>query len=250
MQEDMKQKREQVMASLASNRVGKTKLLKMLGNLKELEERGEPVDKALIVSLVNSFDALSRQEEEYIQKRLLDQIHKLETEVKARENGGQNAELAQLQKELLSQRISVDRAQEVRNRLRQEAFKRGYLRPDGTPAAPNAEAKIDPSERVPPLEQQADKPAESSTASQAELHEKIQRHIDQIKSRRQRMRECYAQAQEMAKLNETYANAKSRLSNLENMRERLEEASLNSDEKSEEKTEEKPAESNKEKAAE
>ncbi|KAI6201024.1 hypothetical protein M3Y96_00797400 [Aphelenchoides besseyi] len=286
MEDDLKQKREQVMASLTSIRVGKTKLLKMLANLKEMEDRGESV----IVSLVNSFDSLSRQEEEYIQvirniiqqgvvnyaqenkkkeesqqsdsvkkfieevdeiernaiaasekhdnllstmqqrlekKRLLDQIHKLESEKKMEESGlPEQAELAQLQRQLVSEKLSVDRAQEVRNRLRQEAFKRGYLQANGTPTDSKPEPQMNSFDRVPPLMKQDESSTEPSTASQSEVHEKIQRHIDQIKNRRQRIRECYAQAQEMMKLNETYTNAKKRASDLEKIQQKLQETAL------------------------
>ncbi|KAI6235831.1 hypothetical protein M3Y95_00093300 [Aphelenchoides besseyi] len=268
MEDDLKQKREQVMASLTSIRVGKTKLLKMLANLKEMEDRGENVEKSVIVSLVNSFDSLSRQEEEYIQvvrniiqqgvvnyaqenkkkeepqqpensdsvkkfieevdeiernaiaasekhdnllstmqqrlekKRLLDQIHKLESEKKVEESGlPEQAELAQLQRQLVSEKISVDRAQEVRNRLRQEAFKRGYLQADGTPTVSKPEPQMNSSDRVPPLVEQNESSTEPSTASQSEY-------------------------EEMMKLNETYTNAKKRASDLEKIQQKLQETTL------------------------
>jgi hypothetical protein len=96
----------------------------------------------------------------------------------------------------------------VRNRLRREALKRGYLQKADVSEQKSPPIELSGDERVPPLADPI--PVAENSGTKEEVHAKIQRHIDQIKARKQKMRECYAQAQEMLHLNEAYENAKAR----------------------------------------
>lgn len=60
-------------------------------------------------------------------------------------------------------------------------------------------------------------------------HAKIQRHIDQIKARKQRMHECYAQAQEMLSLKKAYDDAVKRTKELETMQQSLQNLKVEQD---------------------
>jgi len=303
---DLKGNREQVMANLASIRVGKTKLLKMLSSLKQMEDKGEPVDKDMISKLVEAFDSLNKQEEDYIKvirdiiqqqvgeyakefnksknenkaeegeentaddiikevdqiekdaiaasekhdflistikqrlekKRLLDQIHQIEDpQTDTKSELVEKLELTKLR--LANEKESVDRAEDIRNRLKREAIKRGYIQTDGSNVVlPPAveEIETDPDQRVPPVNNEAaDIPLDDE--AKAEVHAKIQRHIDQIKARKQRMRECYAQAHEMMDLKKAYADAVKRSNELESMHKHLEELKLENESKTEESSE-------------
>ncbi|CAD5210936.1 unnamed protein product [Bursaphelenchus okinawaensis] len=299
--QETKAKREGVVGNLKSIRVGKTKLLGMLGSLKDAEERGEDVDKALTVQLVEAYDKLKIQEDEYLtvlkdiiqqhfgeyraektkvekerereengepverteeEQRALDEFLKEvdEVESSAKAAYDKNEELMAKLREKLEQKQLIDhlntvkeselekaqaaknrilaekealsRAEQVRDRLKKVVLKRELARSTNEPSAEEI-LPGDQEERVPELPK-LEMPV-PKTEEEKEMNEKIQRHIESIKSRRQRMYECGARLNEMVDLGETINNAVKRTNNLEELSKKLE--ALKTEEESESKKE-------------
>lgn len=97
---------------------------------------------------------------------------------------------------------AISRAEQVRDRLKKEVAKRSL-------EADKAEAKavqetLDVNSRIPEL------PAVTPLSTEVEdgaIEDKIKRHIESIKARRQRMKECGTRLNEMMDYKQTYNQA-------------------------------------------
>lgn len=96
------------------------------------------------------------------------------------------------------EREAISRAEQQRDRLKREAEKRGYLKPDSSSALAE--------QRVPDCTPAPGGPA----LSEEQVAEGIKRHIDSIKARRQRMHDCALRLNDMMDLRETLQRATGR----------------------------------------
>ncbi|CAD5221694.1 unnamed protein product [Bursaphelenchus xylophilus] len=292
-------KREGVVANLKSIRVGKTKLLAMLGSLKEAEQRGEEIDKTLIGQLVEAYDKLKIQEDEYLtvlkdiiqqhfveykaektrvekereaeetvlqpvrteeEQKLLDEFLKEidEVEESARAAYDRNEELMNKLREKLEQKQVIDhlnnvkeaeldktmaakervlaekealaRAEQVRDRLKKEFLKRGLAKRSDEPLAEEI-LPSDCSERVPEIPKFLPEPRSEEEKA---MNEKIQKHIESIKTRRQRMKECGLRLNDMMDISQNIQQAVVRTSNIGELQKKLEDLKTAESEQTEE----------------